>query len=287
MLSQTDGLGSVYGCNQSVLLLQSITETDRNGGPGRRRWRRAPACRRCAPPRRRPRSRPGNPRGRRPRPCAAACRRWAACPIRAGSAAVLRNGRAPSRHWHPSRGNPRQEQDHQQAQQRVPGPPLRHFADPVFLEAGKCLDNLRQHDPVPTQWRRQPEGGSRAYRRKPPQMARNTSSGMNMPFPKLLRARPAIFGGRPARAPSLEEVLQADADFSFDPAYGLLKLTGEQRIRRFNTDWILEALIMKVHGSTLRLTGQCLANRTSRGPSSPEFTLPPMRAASRGHTPGG
>jgi len=28
MLSQTDGLGSVYGCNQSVLLLQSITETD-------------------------------------------------------------------------------------------------------------------------------------------------------------------------------------------------------------------------------------------------------------------
>src|SRR3954468_13527826 len=86
--------------------------------------------------------------------------------------------------------DPRQEQDHQQAQQRVPGPPLRHFADPVFLEAGKRLDNPRQHDPVPTQWRRQPEGGSRAHRRKPAQRARNTSSGMNMPLPKLLRARP-------------------------------------------------------------------------------------------------
>jgi len=56
----------------------------------------------------------------------------------------------------------------------------------------------------------------------------------------------AIFG-RTARAPGLEEILQADADLALHAADRLLQLAGEDRIGLLDPDRVLQSLVEIVH----------------------------------------
>ena len=61
----------------------------------------------------------------------------------------------------------------------------------------------------------------------------------------------AVLGGRAARAPGLEEILHADADFALYPADGLLQHTGVHRIGLVDGDWILQPLVVIKHGNSV------------------------------------
>src|SRR4051794_2856426 len=64
-----------------------------------------------------------------------------------------------------------------------------------------------------------------------------------------------ILGGGRTVAPGLEEVLQADPDFSLDATDRLLELPREQRVRRGDPYGILQAFVMIIHSRSPSLSG--------------------------------
>jgi hypothetical protein len=90
-----------------------------------------------------------------------------------------------------------------------------------------------------------------------------------------------IFGRGGTVAPSLKEILETDADFTFDPADRLLKHAGVDRVRALDPDRILQALVVEIHRRASLPNGERDTLTGGIGPATAVRGGPPFPANRR------